>query len=98
MSHITLTEDQARVLKETTGSIEIRDPHGRVLTFARALDPALVDTILECKRRLASGSPRIPSSRVKAFLQRCTEIDQTEGMTPEKMEELLRRVKGGEPV
>jgi hypothetical protein len=98
MPYITLTEEQVRLLQETADSVEVRAPDGHVLTFMKPLDPALVETILECKRRLATPGPRIPSSQVKAMLRRFEEIDQSEGMTHEKMEEVLRRVLAGEPL
>jgi hypothetical protein len=96
MSHITLTEEQARILATPGASLEVHDPQGRLVALARPLDPKLAETIRECQRRLASDSPRYPSEKVQALLQRFEEIDREEGMTPEKMEEVLRRFRAGE--
>ncbi len=98
MPQIILTEEQARVLEGTSESVEVRDPHGRILAFLRPLDPDLVETILECKRRLASSEPRISSEQVQAHLRKLEEIRQREGMDREKMLDLLRRLRAGEEV
>src|SRR3954447_6617152 len=122
MSHITLSEEQVRILREAPGPVEVRDLEGRVLgAFHRtptregppvevrdhdgrllgwfeAPDPALAETVAECKRRLAAAGPRVPSSQVKAFLRKCSEIDQAEGMTQARMDDLVRRAIAGEPL
>jgi hypothetical protein len=99
MPHITLTEDQARVLTTSTESVEVRDPQGRILNFLKPLDPTLAATILECKRRLASSEPRIPSAQVQAHLRKLEEIREREGgMDRDRMLDLLRRMQAGEEV
>jgi hypothetical protein len=92
MPHIVLTEEQARVLASST------ETQGRILNFLKPLDPALAATILECKRRLASSEPRIPSEQVQAHLRKLEEIRQREGMDRDKMLDLLRRMRAGEEV
>lgn len=98
MPQITLTEEQTRVLEGTSESVEVRDTNGRILAFLRRLDPALAETILECKRRLASSEPRIPSEQVQAHLRKLEDIRQREGMDRDKMLDLLRRLRAGEEV
>jgi len=98
MPHIVLTEDQARVVAESTASVDVFDPQGRIVSFLKPLEPALAETILECKRRLASPDPRIPSAQVQAHLRVLEGIRQREGMDRDKMLELLRRLRAGEAV
>ncbi len=98
MPHIVLTEEQARVLAESKGQVEVYDAQGRLMCFMDWLGTPLEEIIAECKRRRASGKPGIPSERVKAMLRRFEEIERTEGLTPEKKQEILRRVKAGEPI
>jgi hypothetical protein len=96
MQHITLTEEQARILEATRESVEVRAPDGRVLTFVKMLDPELVETLALSRKRLATPGPWIPAERVEAFLQRLHEMEQSAEVTPEKVAELLRRVEAGE--
>jgi hypothetical protein len=96
MSHIVLSDEQAEVLKTASDTVEVRDSQGRILALVQPQDRRLAETIQECKRRLASKGPRIPASRVQAFLRRLTEIDQQGGISQEKMQELLRRTQAGE--
>jgi hypothetical protein len=78
--------------------VEVRNRQGRLLALLSPLDPDLADTILECKRRLASDEPRIPSEQVQAHLRRLEEIRRSEGMDRAKMLDLLRRMRAGEQV
>jgi hypothetical protein len=98
MPRIVLTEEQARVLAESKGRVEVYDAQGRLMCFMDWLGKPLEEIIAECKRRRASGERGIPGARVQAMLRRFEEIDRTEGMTREKMEEILRRVKAGEEI
>jgi hypothetical protein len=98
MNHIILTEEQARVVSQTTDSVELRDPQGRTIALVKAMNPLLMEAILECKRRHASSEPRIPSADVQAHLQKLDEIRKREGMDREKMHDLLRRMRAGEAV
>jgi hypothetical protein len=96
MSHIVLTEEQVRAVVTASGAVEVRDTQGRILAFLQRLDPTLAETIVECKRRLASPGPRIPSEQVQAHLRKLEESRQREGMDREKMLDLLRRLRAGE--
>jgi hypothetical protein len=98
MPHITLTEEQARVVAGNSGSVEVLDPQGRLLAFLKALNPDLAETVRECKRRHASSDPRIPAENVEAMLRKFEEIEQGGGMTHEMMEDIVRRVQAGEPL
>jgi hypothetical protein len=98
MQHIILTEEQTRILQSRDQPIEIRTSDGRVLTVIKPLSQDEREAIEESKRRLAKPGRRIPSEKVGALLARALEIDQTEGMTREKMDELLRRLRAGEPL
>ncbi|HJT79001.1 MAG TPA: hypothetical protein VJ739_17530 [Gemmataceae bacterium] len=96
MTQIVLTEEQARVVAGATENVEVLDPEGRVLALLQPLDPALRETIRECKRRQASAAPRIPSEQAQAHLRKLDEIRRREGMDREKMHDLLRRLRAGE--
>ena len=98
MPRIVLTEEQARVLAESKGRVEVYDAQGRLMCFMDWLGTPLEEIIAECKRRQASGKPGIPSERVRAMLRRLEEIERTEGLTREKVDDLLRRVKAGEAI
>jgi len=62
------------------------------------LDPVLAETIRECKRRLASSEPRIPSEQVRAHFRKLEEIRQRGSLDREGMLEVLRRLRAGEKV
>lgn len=96
MPHITLTDDQVRVLEAADKPVEVRAPDGRVLTTVIPLTPQERAAIEVSKQRLARGGKRIASQALLAVLQRAEELDRTEGMTPEKMSELLHRARAGE--
>jgi|ERR1700722_10355360 hypothetical protein len=96
MPHIMLTDEQMQVVSQTTDSIEVRDPQGRILSFLKLFAPGELEAIVRHRLRRGSTEPGIPSARVQAMLQKAHEIDDREGMTPEKMAELLRKVRKGD--
>jgi hypothetical protein len=98
MSHIDLTEEQARILAESTNGVELRDPKGQVLAYCTPLDREEAEIIAESKRRLAQPGPRIPGARVTAMMQTLQELDDRGEATPEKVHEVVRRTKAGEPL
>jgi hypothetical protein len=98
MTHIVLTQEQAKVLSEAGGGVAVYDPEGRPLAFLKALDPGQAAIVIECKRRLKEGGPYVPSSRISAMLDKLNEIDGTDGASPEKVEEVVRRTIAGEPL
>jgi hypothetical protein len=98
MPHIVLTEEQARIVAEAAEGVAVYDPKGRPLAFLKALDPALAAVVIECKRRSKEGGPRVPSSRIGAMLSKLNEIDTKERVTPEAVEEIVRRTIAGEPL
>jgi len=98
MPRIVLTEEQARVLAESKGRVEVYDAQGRLMCFMDWLGTPLEEIIAECKRRQALGEPGIPSVQVKAHLRKLEEIRQREGMDEAKMREILRRLRAGEEV
>jgi hypothetical protein len=98
MPHIVLTEEQARVLAESKGRVEVYDTQGRLMCFMDWLGTPLAEIIAECKRRMASGERGIPGAQVQAHLRKLEEIRQREGMDEAKMRDLLRRMRTGEEV
>ena len=101
MKRIQLNEEQSRILAEgeELENIEVYDAQGKLVSFVKRFHPDDVPVIAKhLRRRGQPKEPGIPSERVQAMLRRFEEIDRTEGMTREKMEEIVRRVKAGEPI
>jgi hypothetical protein len=99
MRRIQLTEEQSRILAESKESVEVYDSNGQLVSFVKWFDPEDAEAIARhLRRRGLPKEPGIPSERVQAMLRRFEEIDRMEGMTREKMEEILRRVKAGEAI
>ncbi len=99
MLRIQLTEEQSRLLAESKESVEVYDSNGQLVSFVKWLEPEDAEAVARhLRRRGLPKEPGIPSERVQAILRRFDEIDRTEGMSREKMEEILRRVKAGEAI
>jgi hypothetical protein len=100
MQRIQLTEEQSRILAEARGeNVEVYDPTGQLVSFMKWFDPMDAEEVARyLRRRGLPKGPTIPSARVEAMLRKFEEIDRAEGMTREKMEEIVRRVKAGEPI
>lgn len=100
MQRIQLTEEQSRILAEAEGeNVEVYDANGQLVSFLKWLEPMDAEAVARhIRRRGLPKEPGIPSERVQAMLRRFEEIDRTEGMTREKMEEIVRRVKAGDPI
>jgi hypothetical protein len=89
MSHITLTEEQARVLAQAQGPVDVRDAQGRPLGSATPLRPGDIEAIRQSKSALAAGEPTVPGERVQALLRTFDEVDQRGGLDEAKAEQLL---------
>ncbi len=99
MQRITLTEEQSRILAESKNNVEVYDFKGQLVSFLKWFEPMEAEIVARhLRRRGLPKEPGIPSERVQAMLRRFEEIDRAEGMTPEKMAEILRRVKAGEAI
>jgi len=98
MFHLVLTAEQARLVTESANGIEVRDPQGRPLGVLHLLSAEEAALIEKAKQRLKSPAPRIPSARVQAMLKKFDQMQQTEEITSAKVEEVLRKVKSGEPL
>jgi len=99
MQRIVLTEEQSRILAGSKESVEVYDSNGQLVSFLKWFEPREAEVIARhLRRRGLPKEPGIPSERVQAMLRRFEEIDRTEGMTREKMDEILRRVKAGEAI
>ena len=96
MPHITLTDEQARVLRETTLAVELRDGQGRVL--ARLPPPTEEEIVARIKQDREANHPRYPSSEVQARLRRLEEIARERELDEATVRELLRRMRAGEEV
>src|SRR5689334_17294616 len=96
MPHIVLTDDQFRILSQATETVEVRDSQGRVLSYLKVFTPRELEAVLRHRARKGDAKSVIPSARVQAMLSKALEIDEREGMTPEKMGDLLRRTRAGE--
>jgi hypothetical protein len=94
MPHIVLTEEQARVLRQTTLAIELRDEQGRVL--ARVPPPTEEEIIERIKWNRDANLPRYSARDVQARLRRLEEISQQEDLDEAGVRELLRRMRAEE--
>jgi hypothetical protein len=68
MTHITLTEEQARIVEQAREVIQVRDGQGNVLGCIEPHDFTL-EEIEEAKRSLASAEPRYTTSQVLEHLR-----------------------------
>jgi hypothetical protein len=98
MPHITLTEEQVRLLSAASGPVEVRDTDGRPVARLTPLDPAEAESIIRSRERLARGGPRVPSAEVQAHLLKLEEISQREQLDEQRVLELLRKMRAGEAV
>lgn len=99
MQRIQLTEEQSRILAESKDNVEVYDSNGQLVSFLKWFEPMDAEEVARyLRRRGLPKQPGIPSARVQAMLRKFEELDRTEGMTREKMEEIVRRVKAGEAI
>ena len=100
MPRIVLTEEQLRLLEESNGAVEVVDPQGQSVASLRLFDAREREAIERHRRKQAAGvrEPGIPGERVQAFLRKLHEIADREGIDEAKVQELLRRVRAGEPL
>lgn len=97
MPHIVLTEEQARVLADASGPVEVRDAEGRTLACFTPLTAEEMEVIARLQKRPRSAEPGVPSAQVQAHLRKLDEIDQREGrLDAARAKELLRRMRAGE--
>src|SRR5690349_4097752 len=93
MPHIVLTAEQARVLEQTTLTVEVRDEQGRVP--ARIPPPSEEEIIERVKRNRVLNVPRYPAEEVEARLRRLDEIGKQEDLDEARVMDLLRRMRVG---
>jgi hypothetical protein len=93
MAHITLTEEQARVVLGASETIELREASGKVLT--RAEPPITEAEIAEAKRRLASTRRWWPAARVQELMAALAEVRAREGMEEGKLQQLVAQFRPG---
>ena len=67
MPHIVVDDQQARVISEATGTVEIRDREGKHLGYVA--HGFTDEDIAIAKRRLASDEPRYTTQEVLDHLQ-----------------------------
>jgi hypothetical protein len=98
MPHIVLTEEQARVLADASGPVEVRDAEGRTLACFTPLTAEEMEVIARLQKRPRSTERGVPSAEVQAHLRKLEEIDQREGLDAARAKDLLRRMRAGEAV
>ena len=97
MSHITLTDEQTRVLRDADDPVQVRGAGGEIL--ATILPPAVAAIVAEWKQRRESGGPRYPAAEVRARLAKLQELaDRGDSLDLDKVKELLARMRAGEEV
>ena len=65
--HITVDDEQAKIIRESTENIEIRDRNGKHLGFATA--GFTDEDIAIAKERMASDAPRYTTQQVLEYLR-----------------------------
>lgn len=67
MPHITVDAEQAKIIREASGDIEIRDPSGRRLGYVSHGFSA--EALGKAKERVASAGPWLTTGEVLDHLQ-----------------------------
>jgi hypothetical protein len=98
MPHIVLTEEQARILEQAGGPVDVRDAEGRSVGSVLPLSPEDREAIARSRASQAAGGPGVPSAQVQAHLLRLEEIAAREELDEARVRELLRRMRAGEEV
>jgi antitoxin (DNA-binding transcriptional repressor) of toxin-antitoxin stability system len=96
--HITLTPEQANVVRDSNATIEVRDQEGRTVAHLTPLTQDDLDAIERYRRSRGKPMTSIPAAEVEAHMRRLAEIEQMEGLDETKMLDLLRRMRAGERV
>src|SRR5437764_267820 len=95
MSHIVLTEEQARVLADAVKPVEVRDAQGK---WFGCLDPVEAEIIAEYKRRGKYNGPVFTSAQVRARLDALQkEWDRLGGFDREYAQKLLAQLNEQDP-
>jgi uncharacterized protein YmfQ (DUF2313 family) len=96
MIEITVTEEQARIIAEAFGPVQVRDAGG---TVVGVLEPKLTaEKIAELKRRAASPGPWFTGAQVQARLQALqAEWDRMGGFDEAYMHQFLTRLNAADP-
>jgi hypothetical protein len=98
MPYIVLTEEQAQIIQQARGPVELRDAKGRPVARGTPLSPEDAEMIARSRESQAAGGPRVPSAQVQAHLQKLEEIASREDLDESQALELLRRMRAGETV
>jgi hypothetical protein len=98
MPYIILTDEQARVIEEASGPVDLRNSQGQPIASATPLSAEDREMIRMAKEARAKGGRRIPSAEVRAHLARLEEIMQERPLDRAEVQELIRRMQAGEKV
>jgi uncharacterized protein YmfQ (DUF2313 family) len=96
MPDLILTEEQAKIVAQALGPVEVRDASGKTLGH---IEPRLTpEMIAELKRRAASPGPFYTGEQVQARLRALQEEwDRTGGFDEAYMREFLSRLDTADP-
>lgn len=97
MPWIILTEQQLQVIATAESPLEVLGPGNEPLGSLTVFSPEEREAIARFKRRSGARLPGIPGERVQAFLRKLHEVAEGEGIDERKIEELLQRVRAGDP-
>jgi len=98
MRHIVLTEEQLRVIGNSTEPLEMRDANGRPVARAEPYTPEELAVIARVKQNRSGERQYVTGAEIQAHLKRLEEIDAQEPLNEERALELLRRMRAGEQV
>lgn len=94
MKRITLTREQAEIIRSTDGPVEVRDEQGQIVASFRRITAQDLEAVEHWKKlRENPNRVRIPASLVQERLKRLEEIAPEGPMDEATALEVIRQVR-----
>ncbi len=91
MPEITLTEEQARVVRQAGDNVSVRDPQGDILIV---IDPLDVAALRRYRERRGNSPPTIPWAKVREHMQALeAEWERTGGFDEAYAREFVEKLR-----
>ena len=97
MSHIVLTDEQARIVAAAAEGVEVRDSQGQPLAFFRPFPKEEAALLAEARRRLQTPGVTVPSSRVRDMLAQLQWLHEKGEATQDKINAVVANTVSGGP-